>query len=134
MITGGCLCGAVRFEIDGKISPTWLCHCSKCRKVTGSAFHASAVCRKTRFRWLGGEDAISEYRDSPGYIVRFCRTCGSPVPSEVPDADSVFLHVGTLDGDPGTRLVHHIFVGSKAPWFEVTDEHPQYDEHKPSEG
>lgn len=133
MIRGACLCGRVAYEIDGKISPIWLCHCSKCRRATGSAFHASAVCSPEIFRWTSGEGEVQEYADSPGYKTRFCRTCGSPVPSFLENRGLVFLHVGGLDGDPGRTVVHHIFVGSKAAWFEIGDGRPQYEEHKPSD-
>jgi len=132
--TGACLCGDVSYEIDGSISPIWLCHCSKCRRATGSAFHASAVCSPEKFRWVTGSDSISEYADSPGYKVRFCSRCGSPVPSYLEEFGLVFLHAGSLDGDPGRRIDHHIFVDSKAPWFEIDDGHPQHAEHRPREG
>jgi hypothetical protein len=134
MIEGGCLCGRVRYEIDGRISRTWLCHCQKCRKTTGSAFHASAVCRPDQFRLTKGEDEIAAYEDTPGYRVRFCRTCGSPAPSYLENHGLVFLHVGTLEGDPDTVISHHIFVGSKAPWFEIRDELPAHHEHAPGGG
>jgi len=131
MTTGECLCGDIRYEIDGKISPIWLCHCSKCRRSTGSAFHSSAVVPPNEFRWVAGEDSIKEYEDTPGYKVRFCGRCGSPVPSFLEDFGLFFIHVGGLDGDPGREIVHHIFVGSKAPWYEIHDDHPQHEEHKP---
>lgn len=130
MTTGRCLCGDVRYEIEGKISPIWLCHCSKCRRANGSAFHASAVCPPQAFRWISGEEGISEYEDTPGYKVRFCRRCGSPVPTFLEPHGLYFLHVGGLDGDPERTIGHHIFVGSKAPWYEIHDEHPQHAEHK----
>jgi hypothetical protein len=129
MVSGSCLCGAVRYAIDGRISPIGLCHCSKCRKSTGSAFHAGALCRKTRFRWLAGEDAIREYRTPSGYTTRFCGTCGSLVPMFQDEGEYVVLHAGALEQDPGSRPVHHIFVGSKAPWFEIADDVPQFAEH-----
>jgi hypothetical protein len=131
MVSGSCLCGAVRYAIDGRISPIALCHCSKCRKSTGSAFHAGALCRKTRFRWLAGEAAIGEYRTPSGYTRRFCRTCGSLVPMFQDDGEYVVLHAGALEQDPGSRPVHHIFVDSKAPWFEITDGVPQSAEYGP---
>jgi hypothetical protein len=117
MVTGGCLCGEVRFEIDGQMSAIWYCHCSKCRKATGSAFHPAALCRRSRFRWVAGEALISEYRTASGDHVRFCSQYGSPVPGVLEDGSSVVLSVGCLDGDPGSRPVRHIFVGSKAPCF-----------------
>ena len=129
-MTGNCLCGEVKYEIDGKISPIWLCHCSKCRRQTGSAFHASAVCRPDQFRWVSGVDSIAEYEDTPSYTVRFCKKCGSPVPSPSDDRELVFLHAGGLNEDPGREIAHHIFVGSKAPWFDVLDAKAQYEEHK----
>jgi hypothetical protein len=134
MISGRCLCGDVSYEIRGKISSIWLCHCSKCRRANGSAFHASAICDPADFRWRSGEDVVSEYEDTPGYKVRFCRRCGSPVPSFLEQFGRMFLHVGALEGDPGRKIDHHIFVGSKAPWFEITDGHPQFEEHKARPG
>jgi hypothetical protein len=130
MEKGSCLCGTVRYEIDGRISPIWLCHCSKCRRSTGSAFHASAVCGPETFRWVSGEDGIKEYEDTPGYKVRFCGRCGSPVPSYLEEHGLVFVHVGGLEGDPGREIAHHIFVGSKAPWYTIQDGKPEFDEHR----
>jgi len=130
METGSCLCGAVKYEIDGRISPIWLCHCSKCRRQTGSAFHASAVCGPASFRWISGEEGITDYEDTPGYKVRFCARCGSPVPSYLEDHGLVFLHAGAFDGDPGLEVGHHIFVGSKAPWYTIEDGKPEFDEHR----
>ncbi|MCP4035409.1 MAG: GFA family protein [bacterium] len=131
MIRGRCLCGDVEYEIEGSISPIWLCHCSKCRRANGSAFHASAICRAQNFRFCRGVDGIREYEDTPGYVTRFCGRCGSPVPQQLRGSEIVFLHAGALDGDPGRRVDHHIFTASKAPWFEITDEHPRFEEHKP---
>ena len=132
MPRGACLCGTVRYEIAGDISPIWLCHCTKCRRSTGSAFHASAVCSPEAFRWISGEGAINEYEDTPEYRTRFCSRCGSPVPSLLESFGLMFLHAGGLEDDHGRGIVHHIFVGSKAPWFEINDDHPQYAEHRPA--
>ena len=131
MIRGQCLCGDVQYEIEGKISPIWLCHCTKCRRRTGSAFHASAFCDVDKFSWRSGEDSVREYADTPGYVTRFCARCGSPVPSHLAGTDLIFLHVGALDGDPERSIEHHIFTGWKAPWFEILDGQPQFEEHKP---
>ncbi len=131
MLTGGCLCGAIRFEIEGSISSIWLCHCSKCRRVTGSAFHPTALCHARDFRFACGEDQIASHRTASGYTTRFCRNCGSPVPAQLEGTDSLTLSLGTLDQDPGKRVVHHIFTASKAPWYEICDDLPQYAEHKP---
>lgn len=129
MITGSCLCRAVRYEIDGRISPIVLCHCSKCRKANGSAFHSGSLCRKTRFRFVGATDTIGAYQTESGYEVRFCRNCGSPVPMHQRDGEFVVLPSGALDQDPGSRPLCHIFVGSKAAWYEIAGELPRYEEH-----
>lgn len=131
MIRGRCLCGDVEYEIDGPISRIWLCHCAKCRRSNGSAFQSAAMCSAGIFRFVSGEDGIREYEDTPSYVKRFCGRCGSPVPQQLRGTEMVFLHVGGLEGDPQQRVDHHIFTGSKAPWFEITDDLPQYEEHKP---
>jgi len=131
MTSGRCLCGDVQYEVEGKISPIWLCHCSKCRRANGSAFHAGAICSADKFTWRAGEDSIREYENTPDYVTRFCARCGSPVPQQLRGTDLVFLHVGGLDGDPQRGVDHHIFTKSKAPWFEISDSLPQFEEHKP---
>ncbi len=131
MTNGSCLCGAVAFEVAGPIHGIWFCHCSKCRRANGAAFQAGAVCESASFRWLRGEERTAQYRMPSGYRRAFCATCGSPAPMYVEDTPYVWLPVGALDGDPGIRPTHHIFVGSKAPWFEITDKLPQHAEHAP---
>jgi len=121
----------VRYEIEGRISPIWLCHCSKCRRANGSAFHASAVCGADRFRFTHGEAGVREYEDTPGYRTRFCGRCGSPVPQRLAGTDWIFLHAGALDGDMGMGVDHHIFTDSKASWFEIPEDAACYPEHKP---
>jgi hypothetical protein len=123
--TGSCLCGAIRYEITGRISPIVLCHCSKCRKANGSAFHSGSVCRTSKFRWISGRDEIRRFATASGYTTQFCPTCGSPVPSEPTAEGYVVLPTGALDQDPGTRPIRHIWVASKAPWFEIAGDVPQ---------
>jgi hypothetical protein len=133
MVAGGCLCGAVRYEISGRISPIALCHCSKCRRATGTAFHAGALCRQRKFRWLQGEEAIRQYSTTSGYTTRFCGVCGSPVPGPDRTGEYMVLPSGALDGDPGIKPVHHMFVASRAAWFEITDGLPQFEGRPPEE-
>lgn len=131
MVTGECLCAAVRYQIEGKVTGVWFCHCSKCRRASGSAFQAGAVCRRSSFRWARGEERIAEYCMPSGYRRAFCRTCASPVPLFVEGTEYVWLPVGALEGDLNVRATHHIFAGSKASWFEITDTLPRFDEHAP---
>ncbi len=126
-MTGGCLCGAVRYEIAGRLSRASNCHCSMCRKQHGAAFGTYAAVRRTEFRWLSGEDQIARYEATPGIARGFCRRCGSTLFWDAAANEERFgLALGTVDGDPGVRPSLHIFVGSKAPWFEITDDVPQH--------
>lgn len=132
MIRGSCLCGGVQFEIVRAAGPFELCHCSRCRKASGSAFIAGLGVRREDFRLMQGRDLIRTFeapvRESPpGYSTSFCGRCGSPVPD--PDSDSPWLEIaaGTLDDDPGVRPERHIFVDFKAPWFAITGSLPQLD-------
>jgi len=130
-LTGGCLCGAIRFEITGALSDIWTCHCSKCRKARGSAFHAGAMCRAADLRMLSGDDAITAYDAPSGYPTRFCRHCGSPAPLVFEQGGYAIVFAGTLDGATGKRLLHHIHVASKADWYEIHDDRPQHAEGFP---
>lgn len=132
MIRGGCLCGGVRFEIDRAVGPFELCHCSRCRKVSGSAFMAGLGVRRDDFRLVQGHDLVRSYEAPileapPAYRVSFCTTCGSCVPD--PESRSEWLEIaaGLLDDDPQLRPDKHIFVECKADWFPITDGLPQLD-------
>lgn len=132
MISGGCLCGGVRFEIARAIGPLELCHCSRCRKTSGTAYVAGLGVDPRDFRLLQGRELIARYEAPilerpPPYTSTFCSRCGSPVPNPDPAPGSTFFEIpaGSLDGDPGVRADRHIFVEHKAPWFEITDELPQ---------
>lgn len=125
--TGSCLCGGVRYAIDGPLESILHCHCSMCRKWHGSAFRTRAGVRAGVFRWVQGEELLSRYESSPGTTRTFCRVCGSKLVSLCADAPEMLgLALGTLDTDPGARPVCHVFVSSKAPWFDITDALPQF--------
>ncbi|RIL06796.1 MAG: hypothetical protein DCC71_05330 [Proteobacteria bacterium] len=127
-LTGQCLCGGVRIAIAGKVGPLVHCHCSQCRIATGSAFSSNADVRKKYWRWIAGRDLVREYESSPGKIRAFCTHCGAPVYSRW-DAqpDMLRLRLGLVNEDPRRRALAHFWVGSKAPWFEITDALPQYE-------
>jgi len=123
MLTGGCLCGRVRFEIHGKIGPVVHCHCVTCRKAQGGAFVTNAPVRTKYFRLLTGSDSVAEFESSPGKRRYFCRICGSPLWScreSVPEI--IRIRLGLLDSDPGRRPLAHIWVSEKAPWYEIADD------------
>ena len=126
---GGCLCGGVRYEISGNLGQAENCHCSMCRKNSGSAFIPAAQVASKDFKWTKGENLLASYASSPGGKRMFCKKCGSPLAgSNEAMKEVLFLYMGSLDEDPGIRPEVHIFVGSKAPWFQITDELPQFKE------
>src|SRR5689334_12051273 len=131
MLEGSCLCGAVRYRIDGELGPILCCHCSMCRKAQGSAFGANAAVPAAAFRIVQGEDALRAYRSSPKKERVFCGTCGSPIFSRRDGATDVRVRIGTLDTPITARPTAHIFVGSKATWWEITDDLPRHAELEP---
>lgn len=133
-IAGSCLCGAVAWEATKLLERMGHCHCSRCRKVRGAAFSTQVFAAHEDFRWIHGRDQIQEFQ-LPGAVFfgnSFCRTCASPVPrGDNPRAPFVLIPAGPLDDDPGVRPMAHIYVGSKAAWFEIRDSLPQFDEMPP---
>jgi hypothetical protein len=132
MITGSCLCGAVRYEIDKAAGPFELCHCRRCRKLSGSAFTSGLGVMLEDFRFIHGEELITVYeapilRAPPAYRSAFCSRCGSQVPCPLPGQKWFEIPAGSLDDDPELRPDKHIFVEFNAPWFTITDDLPQYD-------
>ena len=132
-LKGSCLCGVVRYEITGPFIAAGHCHCSICRKSHGAAFATWAHVAPDQFRWTSGAEAIAGYESSPGRARCFCSKCGSPLVST--DAGKVTeVVLGTVDGDPGVRPREHIFVRAKAPWYEIADALPQFEEWPPGLG
>jgi len=128
MIEGGCLCGAVRYAVDGEIGQVSHCHCSMCRHIHGAAFGTYGAVPKEDFRWVSGTDSVKTYPSSDSLERTFCSNCGSTLQAIlVNEPDVIYVTLGTTDGDPKCRPACHIFVGSKAPWHEITDDLPQYD-------
>jgi hypothetical protein len=131
MVKGSCLCGGVQYEIDGEMQLMANCHCSMCRKHHGAPFVSFVGVNGSDFHWVKGEDLLVSYQSSPTNARAFCRVCGSSLPNPGPAGEIFYLPAGTLDDDPGARPAGHIFVGSKAPWVEISDELPQFDEYPP---
>jgi hypothetical protein len=128
-IAGSCLCGEVRFEIDGEPLMMVNCHCSRCRRARSAAHATNLFTTFEQFRWTRGEHHVRVY-DLPGaarFGANFCTICGSDVPRHSPKIGRVNIPAGCLDADPGLRPGYHIFVGSKAPWYDITDSLPQFE-------
>ena len=132
MLRGSCLCGGVRYEINGPLHGALNCHCSMCRKAHGAAFRTRASVKATDFRWVQGEELVTYYESSAGNHRGFCSVCGSPLLSRFDFDPTVYgLPFGALDDDPGTKPKFHVFVAHKAPWHDITDDLPQYPELPP---
>ena len=127
-VAGGCLCGAVRFEVDPPFLRAGHCHCSRCRKHSGTFGLTQARVARAQFRLLSGAERIRVYGKGEGAVKAFCVDCGSSLFGGTwPDGPQVSIRMGAFDGDPGIRPQFHTFVGSRAPWDEICDALPQYD-------
>ena len=127
MIRGSCLCQGVQFEIKGTLGRSSHCHCSMCRKAHGAAFGSYALVKAEEFRVTTGAQLIARYRSSPDVERTFCSHCGSTLQFlRLSKPEILFVALGVLDDDPGIRVLHHIFVASKAPWVEIADGLPQH--------
>ena len=130
MHTGSCLCGAVKFEVRGEIGPAaYYCHCSRCRKSSGSAFASNAVVAAKDFFVVQGEQSLKTFSTSAGVHRQFCSVCGSPIVSRRENMPEIVrIRLGTLDTPLPLAPSAHIFVASKADWFDIRDELPQHPE------
>ena len=131
MISGSCLCGSVRYEVSGPCTTMMSCHCSMCRKHHGSAFATYVSAPLAGFRWTSGEDALLPYQSSEHGLRNSCRVCGSTLPLTLPTLGLAVLPAGPLEGELGLTPQAHMFVGSKAPWYTITDQLPQHEEYPP---
>ena len=131
MVEGSCFCGTVRYQASEPFNSMMSCHCSMCRKHHGAAFATYVSAPLERFRWMRGEDALLKYQSSPQGIRNSCSVCGSTVPMTLETHDLVVLPAGPLEGDLGIKPQAHIFVGSKATWYTITDDLVQHEEYPP---
>lgn len=130
VVKGSCLCGAVTFEYEGEPKFMMNCHCSRCRYSRGAAHASNVFVEPASFRWTSGADHVVSYKlpEAERFGTAFCDRCGSLMPRHAPGAPLVNVPAGCLDGDPGVRPRGHIYVGSKAAWFEPTDDLPRHHE------
>lgn len=125
VMRGSCLCGAVTYEISGPFIHIGNCHCSMCRKSNGAAFVTWGILGPQRLRWVRGESQVRSYESSRSRQRLFCCNCGSPLAS-AHDGNVEEVVVGSLDDDPAGKPTEHIFVESKAPWHDITDDLPRH--------
>jgi hypothetical protein len=127
-LTGKCFCGAVEYAVADEFAYAANCHCSNCRRATGAAFKSFAGIERSKLRVTRGEGLLLTVGEEPACDKR-CGVCGSFLFSIVSQGARVHVGMGTLVDAPSIRPSAHIFVGSKAPWFDITDDLPQYEEH-----
>lgn len=125
LLRGSCLCGDVRYEIDGALLHIGHCHCSMCRKSHGAAFATWGHVDARQFRWSCGEALLRTCESSPGQQRLFCGRCGASLAAAQAGVVAE-VALGTLDDDPLARPTEHIFVASKAPGHAISDGLPQH--------
>jgi hypothetical protein len=128
VLEGQCECGAVRYTVADAFLYSANCHCSQCRAATGSAFKAFAGIERDKLEVTHGQDSLLVFGEQDLNNTR-CGACGSLLFSVVRDGAYVHVALGSLVDAPSIRPTEHIFVGSKAPWFEITDDLPQFEEY-----
>lgn len=133
VITGGCLCGAVRYEVRGAFVRAGHCHCSRCRRHSGTAVCTQGRVNRVDFRLVSGSEWVRSYRPNGGSVKAFCKECGSSLFGGTwPDGPEVSIRLGSVGGDPGIRPQYHTFVAFREPWDEILDDLPRYEEARPS--
>ena len=129
VLTGGCNCGAVRFEITEPLQSANYCHCTRCQRRTGTAASANARVVPGAFRLLSGQDALKAWKPDDGAEKWFCGECGSALFSRNASADRIGVRLGVIDGDPGVRPSSRQFTAYAAAWEPVPDDglqrHPE---------
>jgi hypothetical protein len=127
LLKGKCLCGCVEYSVEDAFLYAVNCHCSNCRRATGSAFKPLAGIERTKLKVTVGSDGLLVFGKELNHDAH-CGKCGSLLYSVVREGEYVHVTLGTLVDDPTIRPSAHIFVGSKAPWFAITDALPQHHE------
>lgn len=132
-VDGTCLCGAVKFHIAPPYKTFQYCHCSRCRKVTGSAFGANVFVPVSQFTWTAGEDQVRrhELATAQYFCTGFCNTCGSSLPWLTRNGKMMVVPAGALDADLGARPSMAVHFASRAPWYVECSGLPTYDEVPP---
>jgi hypothetical protein len=133
-LTGGCLCGGVRFEVEAPLVSASYCHCTRCQRRTGTAAAVSGRIAPGSLRIVRGEELVRSYEPADGFAKDFCGFCGSALWSRNPDEPQwISVRLGAFDGDPGIRPSYHQFVDYAATWEQIPDDGlPRFPERKPA--
>ncbi len=133
-LTGGCMCGGVRYEIDAPLGEAGYCHCTRCQRRTGTASSVGAAVEPGSSRIVQGEELLATYAPETGFKKVFCSACGSSLYSQHPeDPDRIYIRLGTLDEDPQVEFSFRQFVAYAVPWEQIPDDGvPRYEERRPT--
>lgn len=133
MYSGKCLCGEISISIKGSITDIIHCHCSLCRKNSGTAYATNGFINTSDFAITSGKNSLSTFSFKPGRNRHFCTKCGSPVySSNESDPQRLRIRLGILDSDISEKPISHNFVSSKANWEDLDADLPRYDGFEPS--
>ena len=129
MYKGSCLCGHIEYQVSSSLSDFGYCHCTSCRKASGSAHGANAGIQKSDFSLSDPKSSLREYESSPGKFRVFCSNCGSPIYAYLARTPNIIrIRLGSLDTSFTEHAKAHTFVGDKAPWEVIHGDLPQFDE------
>ncbi len=134
-LSGSCLCGSVAYEITGTSKFFFHCHCSRCRKATGTGHASNIIMQPDSVTWTIGENLLKTYKvpEAKRFMTTFCSNCGSPMPRIVPDNSIAVIPAGTLDDDPGVSPQARIMSGSRAEWSCDSSKLPTFEQYPPPE-
>lgn len=128
LLSGSCQCGSVRFRVSGRIEGFFLCHCSRCRKDTGSNHAANMFAPKAEIHWDSGAESVRTYRiEGTRHARSFCAACGSALPRQHGEGAGVVIPAGSIDGPVGLSPQAHIFCARRADWDDRLETLPRYD-------
>ncbi len=130
---GRCLCGAVAFRVLGALGPVVLCHCSQCRRASGSAYSPNASIDDAQFRLDRGAEAVREHESSPGKVRAFCGQCGSPLWAARPGTGTRRVRLGVLVDPPSIEVSAHIHADARATWEPIEQHLPRWPAGPPPE-
>lgn len=126
---GKCLCGTVQFNVGRESLKVYQCHCSLCRKQSGTCSNLGAIVPNESFQFLNGSEEVTSWVKETGFRSDFCSRCGSPVPNPLREMDYYWIPVGLFEEDAQIELVSHIFLDSKAHWekeYPDAEKHPEF--------
>ncbi len=133
-IRGSCLCGEVRYRIEGEVKRFYHCHCSRCRKASGTGHASNLMVTAVEVHWLSGEHLVRRFkvREAERFASQFCIDCGSPLPRVVPELGAVVIPAGSLDSNAPLDPQARIFWGSRISWSCGNDGLPTFHQYPPA--